>query len=339
MCKIHPLVDLYSRTLTVSAPGMPNLVLPLDWGKHKQKSEDSAKQCPMSPSPPLMCRDQREKQSMSMWPWSRVRSRAAVDNDSDCRGPEVKVVKSPTRSFPTSYFGTSDGRNGNSGGGGDEEGEVAIVRVCGNRRVGVTCEASASAWFTRFLGVPCSLVRAAAVSTTTDIETATENVNVNVGATVAGEASSGQPSARGKSPMLMPGSIDTEAKARRKKQGDEVAAAERAFANEAPYLLISQASVAKVNSTIQESYCSERVSAEGASEEERPPPDVNAGGRDGRDGDFRGGSCSHSVSQVTAAHFRPNFVVNGVRAHEEDGWRYVTVGEYLRFRVTGPCSR
>lgn len=43
--------------------------------------------------------------------------------------------------------------------------------------------------------------------------------------------------------------------------------------------------------------------------------------------------------QVTTAHFRPNFVVNGVRAHEEDGWRSVSFGGELRFRVTGPCSR
>ena len=46
-----------------------------------------------------------------------------------------------------------------------------------------------------------------------------------------------------------------------------------------------------------------------------------------------------SAPQVTTGHFRPNFVVNGVRAHEEDSWRSVTFGGCLRFRVTGPCSR
>lgn len=56
--------------------------------------------------------------------------------------------------------------------------------------------------------------------------------------------------------------------------------------------------------------------------------------------------CSHVhlvvsilLLQVTTAHFRPNFVVNGVRAHEEDGWRSVCFGGELRLRVTGPCSR
>ncbi|CAN0402382.1 unnamed protein product, partial [Ectocarpus sp. 8 AP-2014] len=45
------------------------------------------------------------------------------------------------------------------------------------------------------------------------------------------------------------------------------------------------------------------------------------------------------LTKVTTAHFRPNFVVDGVRAHEEDGWKSVRIGEALRLRVTGPCSR
>lgn len=45
------------------------------------------------------------------------------------------------------------------------------------------------------------------------------------------------------------------------------------------------------------------------------------------------------VTQVTTAHFRPNFVVGGVRAHEEDGWTRITIGDALTFRVTGPCGR
>lgn len=44
--------------------------------------------------------------------------------------------------------------------------------------------------------------------------------------------------------------------------------------------------------------------------------------------------------QVTTAHFRPNFVIGGVRAHEEDGWKKIVIGDgVLCFRVTGPCSR
>lgn len=67
---------------------------------------------------------------------------------------------------------------------------------------------------------------------------------------------------------------------------------------------------------------------------------------------FRPSACKHngvnaarlSLSlypiQVTAAHFRPNFVVDGARAHEEDGWTTVSIGGgALSFRVTGPCSR
>lgn len=43
--------------------------------------------------------------------------------------------------------------------------------------------------------------------------------------------------------------------------------------------------------------------------------------------------------QVTTTHFRPNFVVDGIKVHEEDNWQHVVVGDTLRFRVTGPCSR
>ena len=38
------------------------------------------------------------------------------------------------------------------------------------------------------------------------------------------------------------------------------------------------------------------------------------------------------------ARFRPNFVVDGVAAHAEDGWREVQLGE-VRLRVERPCTR
>ncbi|CAM9962020.1 unnamed protein product, partial [Ectocarpus sp. 12 AP-2014] len=110
-------------------------------------------------------------------------------------------------------------------------------------------------------------------------------------------------------------------------EAEDVAASNRAFANEAQFLIISRASVAKVNDIIR------RESASGGG--------IDGVEEDGGDGGGvaprrRGGSRQE---QVTTAHFRPNFVVDGVQAHEEDGWKSVRIGEALRLRVTGPCSR
>ncbi|CAM9460940.1 unnamed protein product [Ectocarpus sp. 13 AM-2016] len=109
-------------------------------------------------------------------------------------------------------------------------------------------------------------------------------------------------------------------------EAGDAAASNRAFANEAQFLLISRASVAKVNDIIR------RESASGS--------DIDGVDGDGGDG---GGVAPRrregSQAQVTTAHFRPNFVVDGVRAHEEDGWKSVRIGKALRLRVTGPCSR
>lgn len=179
MCKIHPSVDLEARTLTVSAPGMPDLVLPLSWGIR--------------------------------------RSTASIDS--------AKSKSSRSGGMSTG------GENFNGAAADGSEGANMIVRVCGNRRTGVPCTESASAWFTRFLGVPCSLVRATSVAASPGAVTSNGSKQARRSQQNTGE---GQETAVAAS---TPGnSVD------------------RAFANEAQYLLISQASVAKVNEMIRESY-------------------------------------------------------------------------------------
>lgn len=189
MCKIRPFVDLQSRTLTVSAPGMPNIVLPLGWGIYKENNG----------SP-----------------------RSFGDRARDCG------VR-----------------------GGNTNDASMIVRVCGNRRMGVTCTASASAWFTRFLGVPCSLVRAAAVSTSSvpaldggNAPAESRGSRIPNGRTVG---LNGGVCTRDKNGAGAPASHESGAV-------QPTVSAERAFANEAQYLLISRASVDKVNDVIRESF-------------------------------------------------------------------------------------
>lgn len=197
MCKIRPFVDLQSRTLTVSAPGMPNLVLPLGWGIYKENNGS-----------------------------------------------------------PRSFGDRA--RDGGARGGNTDDAPM-IVRVCGNRRVGVTCTASASAWFTRFIGVPCSLVRAAAVSTSPvpalDGQNASAESRILNGRTVG---LTGGVSTRDKDRVGATPSRESESV-------QPTVAAERAFANEAQYLLISRASVDKVNDVIRETFFADgRIVGEGS---------------------------------------------------------------------------
>lgn len=42
---------------------------------------------------------------------------------------------------------------------------------------------------------------------------------------------------------------------------------------------------------------------------------------------------------VTPLQFRPNFVVDGAVAYDEDNWRWVRIGDNLIFKYTGPCLR
>lgn len=37
--------------------------------------------------------------------------------------------------------------------------------------------------------------------------------------------------------------------------------------------------------------------------------------------------------------FRPNIVVNGASAYDEDNWKWVRIGDNLIFKYTGPCLR
>lgn len=42
---------------------------------------------------------------------------------------------------------------------------------------------------------------------------------------------------------------------------------------------------------------------------------------------------------VTALRFRPNFVVNGPAAFEEDNWKWIKVGDETIFKTVQPCTR
>lgn len=43
--------------------------------------------------------------------------------------------------------------------------------------------------------------------------------------------------------------------------------------------------------------------------------------------------------KVTAVRFRPNFVVNGPKAYEEDSWSWIKIGDDTIFRNVKPCTR
>lgn len=43
-------------------------------------------------------------------------------------------------------------------------------------------------------------------------------------------------------------------------------------------------------------------------------------------------------NSVTPLHFRPNFVIKGPKAFEEDNWKWVKVGDVV-FRNVKPCTR
>ncbi|KAK3911270.1 Mitochondrial amidoxime-reducing component 1 [Frankliniella fusca] len=45
------------------------------------------------------------------------------------------------------------------------------------------------------------------------------------------------------------------------------------------------------------------------------------------------------ASPVTARHFRPNFVVDGPEAFDEDNWTWIRIGDKAMFRVIMPCGR
>lgn len=48
---------------------------------------------------------------------------------------------------------------------------------------------------------------------------------------------------------------------------------------------------------------------------------------------------SRLEDKVTALQFRPNFVVKGPVAFEEDLWKWVRIGENVVFRNVKPCTR
>lgn len=42
---------------------------------------------------------------------------------------------------------------------------------------------------------------------------------------------------------------------------------------------------------------------------------------------------------VTAVQLRPNFVVKGAKALEEDSWNWIRIGNEAVFRIVQPCQR
>ena len=228
MCKIRPFVDLHARTLTVSAPAMPDLVLPLHWETPDVGGDTT-----------------------------RDDSVGTGRRGSWGRGP------APPRSRNGAGGSGAGGDGGGDGGGGGGfssggDSSSTIVRVCGNRRAGVTCSASVSAWFTRFLGVPCSLVRAATVTfdpptggggsggVTPSALGSPSSDNTNGSAVASPELATPAPA-----PALAPARAAAAAAVAAAVAAGGVA--NRAFANEAQYLLISRASVGIVNKMICES--------------------------------------------------------------------------------------
>lgn len=258
MCQIRPFVDLASGTLTVTAPGMPDLVLPLGYSGGEGGVGGGG---------------DREGTSNGV------------------RETEPCCLRSPpSSSSSTSCGGVVDCRSGDNGGGGDSGSGAGdarcwsggrgdtVVRVCGNRRAGVTCSASASAWFTRFLGVPCSLVRAAAIGGNAATAVTTSATAAGGGGDWSSHNLANSPPPRTKADnagdramkTVMPwfpaavgllggwrsSSSSSSSPAPAAEGGigggaEDAAASNRAFANEAQFLLISRSSVAKVNDIIR----------------------------------------------------------------------------------------
>lgn len=45
-----------------------------------------------------------------------------------------------------------------------------------------------------------------------------------------------------------------------------------------------------------------------------------------------------SDSQVTVRNFRPNFLLSGAQAYDEDKWKFLKIGENV-FEIIKPCFR
>jgi molybdenum cofactor sulfurtransferase len=122
--------------------------------------------------------------------------------------------------------------------------------------------------------------------------------------------------------------------------------AEIGFANEGQFLLITDASVGDVNRRAAAEQQTEEVKEHG----EHGGGAVASGPLDGGGVDTETGAevaekedqkASFVDWRITAATFRPNFVIGGTsRPFEEDAWTAIQFeGMPLLLRVTGPCSR
>lgn len=168
--------------------------------------------------------------------------------------------------------------------------EACAVNVCGQRCEGMLYDASVSAWFSKYLGMPVTFVRSFNSSTT--------------GTGSNREEDGGTP------PALNPQMMHN---------------AKVAFSNEAQFLLVSRPSIDHLNALI-----SAHTTTVGPAEEEALASNGTSS------------SLSiighHGKACVAIENFRPNLVIAGGEAHQEDRWGVVRMGS-VAFRVTGPCSR
>ncbi len=245
---------------------------------------------------------------------------------------------------------------GDVGGGGDAAGPVRDVSVCGEACQGVgyqgTAQAEVDAWLSSFLGRPCALVRAVAPQAGGQRRRAAHQRQRGRGHQQQEEEEEEE---------------EEPAEEDEKKRKNAIG-----FSNEAQFLLVSQTSVEHLNGLIARQQAQE----DGEGEESR-----GGGSAAAEEYEFRyevrvyivsiyakkttrGGltqstythapACTPTTPQgrrsaerpsfVTVENFRPNLVVAGGVAHQEDLWAAVELlGDEgraaVRLQVTGPCAR
>jgi len=180
------------------------------------------------------------------------------------------------------------------------------IRVCGDRTVGLAYDDDISNWFTKFTGKKLELIRKS--------PNHTRNVKSHHSETNCREPTSTI------SPQLSPKSShtwtstmtqwitstwtksqdqDSTEHQQQEKQKTEQTKCSIAFANESQFLLVSRASVEDVK---------ERV------------PNNRFG------------------VELSFENFRPNLVIEGGQAYQEDDWQEISIGDQY-FVASGPCNR
>lgn len=277
----------------------------------------------------------------------------------DLEAQELRVAAPgmPELRVPLTLPSAGGGISGGSGGSAAQE-RVRDMSVCGEACQGVgylgALQEEVDAWFSSFLGKPCALVRA--VPHAAQRRAAHQRQRQRrreLGLVGEGEGEGGHDEK------------EEEGKTKKKKKK------EIGFSNEAQFLLVSQASVEHLNGLIARQQEQEEEGA-GTYEfryEVRHRVVCRASIRDleGRttrhshhltsmctpDPQQQGRRPAESPSFVTVENFRPNLVVAGGVAHQEDLWAAVELlpcpaaaregagvcERGVRLQVTGPCAR